>query len=468
MKKVVLFLFALLLSSMSFADNVTTNSGSGLAPTYPTLYDAITALNNIVTMTGAVEITLTGNETAPVGGYSITQLGGTSSYTILIQGSGSTITAGLQTAGSHTDAIFKIVGGDYITIQNFTMQENAGNTVTTYASNTMTEFGVALFLFSATDGAQNNTIKNNTITLGSAFQDAIGIFSTSSSSSTNGALAATSTAGTNSYNKFYSNTISGVAYGMYFICEPVTATIFESGIDIGGSSAATANNITFGNATTATLSWTRFSAVLPAGIYFRNGGAGNNVGYNTITANNLAYAQSGGIGGIVTTLGTAGTGVTYSSTWNNNSITLYNTAATPSTGIDFGYGLSTGTLAANYNTINITSTTTVAMSGAIYGIKANYASATNNAGNNTITINQTFSPATALTNSSSIYGISLAGAGTTLNSNSNNITINQTNSPTAAIISTLSSPPTGINLSAAATTINALSNTILFNQVPSM
>ena len=86
-----------------------------------------------------------------------------------------------------------------------------------------------------TIAATGNTIQNCTISLGSTYQNAIGIFSSSSSSQTNGALAATATTGTNSNNKFYSNTISNVAYGMYFICEPITTTINESGIDIGGS-----------------------------------------------------------------------------------------------------------------------------------------------------------------------------------------------------------------------------------------
>ncbi|MBL0102454.1 MAG: hypothetical protein IPP51_00955 [Bacteroidetes bacterium] len=68
---------------------VTTNSGSGLAPTYTSLADAITALN-AATITGPVTITLTGNETAPAGGYSITATG-TSTNTIVISGSSSTI-----------------------------------------------------------------------------------------------------------------------------------------------------------------------------------------------------------------------------------------------------------------------------------------------------------------------------------------------------------------------------------------
>ena len=49
---------------------VTTNGGSGLATTYATLADAITALN-AATISTPVEITLTSAQTAPVGDISV-------------------------------------------------------------------------------------------------------------------------------------------------------------------------------------------------------------------------------------------------------------------------------------------------------------------------------------------------------------------------------------------------------------
>jgi hypothetical protein len=64
----------MLILSVGGLAQVTTNSGSGLAPTYPDLASAITALNG-ATITSPVVITLAGNETAPVGGYSITGFG---------------------------------------------------------------------------------------------------------------------------------------------------------------------------------------------------------------------------------------------------------------------------------------------------------------------------------------------------------------------------------------------------------
>ena len=111
MKRTIVFLFTMAFAACVFMQNakaqVTTNGGSGLDATYPSLASAISALNS-ATISSPVVITLTGNETAPAGGYSITQLGATSTNPITIQGSGGTITAGLQTAGSITDAVFKI------------------------------------------------------------------------------------------------------------------------------------------------------------------------------------------------------------------------------------------------------------------------------------------------------------------------------------------------------------------------
>ena len=153
---------------------VTTNSGSGLAATYPNLASAITALNG-ATITSPVVITLTGNETAPAGGYSITAQGNATN-TITIEGVTSTITANAAlTAGALNDAVFKLVGADYVTIRSFTMLENTGNTITAAATNTMTEWGIALLYATTTNGAQNNTLQGNTIDLNRTYQNTFGI-----------------------------------------------------------------------------------------------------------------------------------------------------------------------------------------------------------------------------------------------------------------------------------------------------
>ncbi|MEX1201862.1 MAG: hypothetical protein WEA59_01360, partial [Ferruginibacter sp.] len=399
MKKIytkLLMGFLFFIGTMSANAQVTvtnpSNTTPGLAATYATLDAAIIDLNLQTAISGPVTITLDASnpQTTPAGGYSITAIlaGASATNTLTIAGSGNTITAfSPQTVNSRNDAIFKIIGGDFITISSFIMVENAANTVAALATNTMTEFGVALFAASTTDGAQNNTIQNNTITLSSAtaYQNAIGIFSTSASSSTNTAQAAASIAGTNSNNKFYSNTISGVASGMYFVSPAQTATVFESGNDIGGTSAGTGNTITFGVSNTAgNLAYINYSGATAAGIYFRNV-VGNSARYNVINSVTTLTLPSGGI---FSANGTSPVGITYTSNFSNNQITITNTGITAITGIDFGSGLSTGTIIANENAVTINQFAVAATSATIIGIRANYASATNTVNANTVNINQ--------------------------------------------------------------------------------
>jgi hypothetical protein len=188
-------------------------------------------------------------------------------------------------------------------------------------------------------------------------------------------------------------------------------------------------------------------------------GAGNSVRYNTITSNSLAYAQTAGLGGIVTTINAAGdaaSSVTYTSTWSDNTITLTNNGTTAITGIDFRYGISTGTIVSRNNTITLNKTTSATSSTAIIGIKANYASATNTLNRNTITTNQ--SPTTSGSITNEITGITAAGIGTTVNVDSNSITIKQ-NVPTGTA-SYGSGAITYLAVNAASGTVNVNSNNL--------
>lgn len=308
---------------------VTTNGGSGLAATYPSLSAAVTALN-AATISSPVVITLSGNETAPAGGYNITATG-TSTNTITIQGSSSTITAPTpQASGVLVDAIFKITGGDWITIQNFTMLENASNTTTAAATNNMTEFGVALFYATATNGAQNCTIQNNTITLNRTYQNTFGIYSNSTHTATTATTTATATgtAGGNSGLKIYGNTISNANMAI-LVVGPTAAADQNNGLDIGGSSALTANTIS-NIGTTGTFSAYANVSGTPNIILIRN--AYNvNCSYNTITSSN---------GGVTV-------GSTFSAI-NFPSFSAASTAASTNTisnnTISMTHGLVTGTL----------------------------------------------------------------------------------------------------------------------------
>ena len=147
----------------------------------------------------------------------------------------------------------RIIGGDYITISGFNMQENAANTATTAASNNMTEFGVAIFYASATDGAQNVTIQTNTITLNRNYQNTFGIYANSTHNATAVTTAATATGalgGTHNL-KIYSNNISNINTGL-LVVGPTAAADQNQGLEIGGTSPL--GNIISNFGTTGTFS----------------------------------------------------------------------------------------------------------------------------------------------------------------------------------------------------------------------
>ena len=261
---------------------VTTNGGSGLATSYSSLSAAITALNS-ATISSPVTITLTASETAPAGGYSITA-SGTSTNTITLLGGGFTVTAPAQTAGNLNDAIFKIIGGDFITIQNFILSERVFTPVATditATNNTMTEWGVALLYATTTDGSQNCTIQNNTISLNRTYQNTFGIYANATHSATAATTSATATsaAGGNSGLKVYANNINNVNIGIVVV-GPTAAANANTGIDIGGSSSTSGNTITnFG--TTGTFSLYANVSGTVNGILVRNS-IGFNISYNSI------------------------------------------------------------------------------------------------------------------------------------------------------------------------------------------
>ena len=259
---------------------------------------AITALNAATINTPVVITCPTGTETAPAGGYSITATG-TVTNTITIQGNGaanSIITAFTpQTSGNLNDGIFKIVGGDYITISGFALQENAANTTTAAGTNNMTEWGVALLYASTTDGCQNISIINNTITLNRTYQNTFGIYSNSTHSATAVTTSATATGATGGNHNLTitGNSISNVNMGIVVI-GPTAAADMNNVVTIGGS-VPNANTITnFG--TTGTFSTYANVSGTVNGILVRNT---NNfsISYNTITSS-VGGTTSGTLNGI--------------------------------------------------------------------------------------------------------------------------------------------------------------------------
>ena len=395
---------------------------------FPTVASAVTYLNaNGVAGPVIFNVFAGHTETAPSGGFNLTATG-TVANTIVFQkfgvGTNPTLTAFTpQTSGNLNDGIFKIVGGDYITLNGFTMIENPANMTTTTASNNMTEFGVALFYATTINGAQNNTIQNCSISLNRTYLNTFGIYSTSRTTAIAISVAAdaTSTAGSNSNNKIYSNAISNVNYGIVFIGTS-TVVAFDSGNDIGGTSTATGNIIT---------NW---------------GGGAAPSGYVNLTGNNYAIFSNRQINDNI----------------SYNSITSATLTSSVTTGgILKNYTVSqpTGTITTNINnnTITITNNPSVATSIGIFGINTQgmttlLSTATININNNTIQ-NCVLGGSTSTTNSlNAINNLSLPGI---LNINGNSI-INNAITATSSTTGILR----GISNSGAAETVNINNNII--------
>ncbi len=322
---------SMLLSSVASAAPLTgtKNIPSDGAP-FDTLANAIAELNAQGVGAGGVTLNLEASnpETAPAGGYVIGGAGSmvltTSSAAnpVIIQGNANTITASAaQVVGNLNDAIFKLIGADWITITGFTMQENAANTVTVAATNNMTEWGVALLYVTATDGAQNDTISNNTISLNRTYPNTFGIYSNSTHTATAVTTSATATgaAGGNENLKVYGNNISNVNMGIVHI-GPTAAADQNITADIGGAALATGNTITdFGTTTTGLSSYANLSATIN-GILVRNTKSFN-ISFNTVNSSNGGVVV-GTLNGIqIPASSNAPTGV-LTQTINNNSISL--------------------------------------------------------------------------------------------------------------------------------------------------
>ena len=223
---------------------------------YPTIGAAISDINaQGVNGPLVINISAGHTETVTTGGYALTATG-TNVNTITFQKSGAganpllTANTGTATPGSASpDGVFRLIGSDYVTIDGIDI-------VDTYTVNPATmEFGYALFKANANDGCQNNTIKNCVITLNrinnaSATAPMVDgsagiIMMNSTANAATTVLTPTAATGSNSNNKFYSNTIQNCNYGMALIGFAASSpfTLADTGNDIGGISSATGNTI---------------------------------------------------------------------------------------------------------------------------------------------------------------------------------------------------------------------------------
>jgi hypothetical protein len=403
---------------------------------YMTVTDAVADLNAVGVGAGGVTFRVAAGhvETAPAGGIAITA-SGTADDPIVFQKDGAgdnpEITASDSlTSGALNDAVIKIIGGDFITIDGFTLRENPANTTTTAGTNNMAEWGVALLYATTTDGAQNNTIQNCTISLNRTYQNTFGIYSNSTHSPTSILVSATATtaAGSNSGLRIYGNSISNVNIGIVVV-GPTAAADHNEGLDIGGTSAATGNSVTdYG--TTGTFSGYVNVSDTVNGILVRNT-RNYNVSFNTVQSSD-GGTTSGTLRGIfVPAFSSAPTGTLVSSI-NDNSISVRSAVpggAMQGVSVDNTTATATSTLNINRNDFH-TSGHTVGASGAItFILQAAPALNTNinqntftnlsvnTTGNVTLISNSVTRPAGATTNvngNSIVTGFSKTGSGGTV------------------------------------------------------
>ncbi len=242
MQKLTLLLFTILCSLISFAQPLI--GIKNVPGDYPDLAAAVTALNangvgiNGVTINVNAAQSFTNTLSSP--GYLITATG-TARDQIVIKGNGNTIT---NTGNSSVliDAAFSLNGCDFVTIDNFVINGDIN-----------TDYGIGVFQPSASNGAKNNTISNCVITLNKTNTNSVGVMMDHKSNISGGTVfTITSITGTNSNNKFYSNTIQN-CYNGYILkgygAAPAPYDLYDQKNEIGKVGSKRSQILNFGGST---------------------------------------------------------------------------------------------------------------------------------------------------------------------------------------------------------------------------
>ena len=297
LKLMLLFTLVLFITSQLSAQ-VTVSGGTVAAGSYTTIKGAADAISaNAVT--GPITVDIVAGHTETLASSINFTATGTATNTITFQKSGAganpliTAHTGTLLASSATDidGLWNFQGSDYVTIDGIDLID-----LNTTAAGYM-EYGYAFFRVSSTDGCNNNTIKNCTITLkrdnivtgvNSRLQlaGASGILLTSSTISNSAELTALSIAGASSNNLFINNTIQNCNDGIVLIGTPNTVSPYPNADYnnvIGGSAGLGNNIINFGGGVGA--------ATACAAVFHKNQWS-SNISFNTIS-NNV-----GGVGGV--------------------------------------------------------------------------------------------------------------------------------------------------------------------------
>ncbi|MFD2717920.1 beta strand repeat-containing protein, partial [Hymenobacter monticola] len=333
---------------------------------YATLAAAITDLNAQGVGPGGVTFNVAAGytETFASPGAGLITATGTAANPIVFQKSGTganpTITAGVGTSAPN-DGIIVLRGSDYVTFDGLTLLDPASNT----SPVTQMEWGFALLKNGTptVDGCQNVIIRNCVITLQKGLST-VGIYANNHLPTTLSSVQLTPTTadGTNSNNKFYGNTISGV----------------NNGISVTG-----------------------FAASSPYAFYDQNNEVGSIVSGTTATGNTISnFGTTATAYGIYTIYQNA-----LKVQGNSLESTPTGTAVGPTSTL-YGILTSTGGVADLLgNTVNLVSNAPSSSFTSIYGIQSG-SGANTTATNGTVNINNnnvTMSSATA--NVATFYGI---------------------------------------------------------------
>lgn len=237
---------------------------------YPTIASFVTALNAGTVSCDVVCHVATGHtETAPAGGINLTQTGtAANTITFIRDGVGANPiiyapvgTVSITATATVSDGVFSLNGSDHITIDGIDIVDNNASGAA------MMEYGYGLFKASATDGCQNNVIRNCNITLnqdnhwtGAPLNFEFGstgvMLRNSSRTALTTLLTITTASGRSDNNQFYGNTISDMLYGFVFAgYNDVTSpySFYDQGNSIGISGSG--NTIQqFGNDNTVGIS----------------------------------------------------------------------------------------------------------------------------------------------------------------------------------------------------------------------
>ncbi|MCG9881568.1 MAG: hypothetical protein MH472_13295, partial [Bacteroidia bacterium] len=309
----LLFICLLFFRNNTQAQLTGTKTVGGSSPDYATINAAVSALNTSGVGSGGVTFNIAAGHTEniPTGGIIINITGvnkPTSANPIIFQksgvganprlnsvvgGSGSFAATSVTT--SNADAFIKLNGTDFITFDGIDMQEVYTGTTTTL----ITEVGFMLCRASSTDGCQNVTIKNCSLTFNNnpAILYTVGIRSTSLNS------AGTSTtpsndAGGHKNLKVFNCSIANAANGIYLYNNTSITPYMDTDHEIGVDGPVSITN--FAANTTSYGVYT---------IYQLNIKIANTVITNKPTASSILY-------GIFTT------------TANNSNVDIYNNSVT--------------------------------------------------------------------------------------------------------------------------------------------